>query len=173
MPFNNALERMKDWTVSEDGEPMVLRVPLRRYTDLIEPFRLALNISEAEMRLRTSFCYVPGFDGFQWLEINLGGLFPFVPAVCWHQTLVEDQVVGMQAFHGSKVPKHVLYSRRFEEAYNLRQGKQGLYHAPTVRNALEYAKPMLVEGEGYSMEWRCVFDIQVHIANVFFRPSFF
>ena len=94
MPFNTMQECMKDWTIA-DGEVQVLRVPLRYYTDLIEQYRLALNISEEEMKLRTGFCYMPTFEGFQWLEINLGGLFSFVPAVCWHQSLVENQQVGM------------------------------------------------------------------------------
>ena len=168
MPFTTLAECVKDWTIV-DGEVMVLAVPLKRYTSIIEHFRLALNISEDEMKARTSFCYMPTFNGFHWLEINLSCLFPFVPAKCWHQSLVDDQEVGMNAFHGSKAPLQVAYSREFHEAYNLRQGKRGLYHAPDVRTALQYATPLLVE----DMEWRCVFDIQVHIANVFLWLSLF
>ncbi len=86
MPFSITQECMTDWTMKEDGAIMVLRVPLRNYTDLIEEFRLAMNISDEEMKARTGLTYVDGFDGFQWLEINMSGLFPFVSVHCEHQT---------------------------------------------------------------------------------------
>ena len=163
MSLHTTSECMKDWTIGEDGKIMVLSVELEKYTDIIEQFRLALNISDEEMKARTGFTYLDGFEGFQWLEINMTGLFPFVDSPCGHPGIVEDKGKGMAAFHGSKMARHVAYSREFQEAYNLRQGKRGLYHAPTLSTALEYAKPEVYEFENYAMKWRCVFDIQVHV----------
>lgn len=165
MPFI-AYQAIQDWTFGEESperpyiEIMVLGIPLRHYCAIIESWRHAVNVSIDEMARRLSFCYVDSFEGFQWLDINLSGLWPRDDTRCSHNTwpVVQDKATGVTAYHGSKRPQHVVYCRRFEKADNPRQGKQGLYHTSDPRYAMHFAKPVHFGGE---LRWRAMFELQV------------
>jgi hypothetical protein len=155
MPFNRTPECAVEWW-EQEGRIMVGRLPLLRYCEPVEPLRLGLNVSEHDMKARIAFGKMDGF-GFQFLRLDLTGVFDWELPTCYHGGIVKDKELGDTLFHGCKYPMNLLYSRVLLPSDNPKAGMEGFYHSGRIDQAMQYAKPIMF-GTG---EWRCLLELKV------------
>ena len=177
MPFHRVgtpAHVLQDWRFADNGTVVLPGgIPLEEYTTVMAGLQPYVNLEPEAWRLRCSFSYEPGFEMFQWLIVDLAGMFEFTnhagpcskgPRIFQN---VPDPSVGVTCYHGTKFPEHVLYSRCFEPARNVRGSAHGLFHGPALnRTTVQYARPV---NYGGTMSWRCVFEIQACAAPAYVK----